>query len=555
MKKKLLSTALAVVFGAAAISQNVGVGIAAPHPSAQLDISSTARGLLIPRMTSTGINAIANPAKGLMVYDSLLNQLMVNIGSATAPNWQTIVFNSGWSLTGNSGTNPANQFIGSTDNQALRFRINNTSAGELHPSGNIFWGLGAGQNNTTAYSNVAMGTDALKNNTTGLQLTAIGDSALFNNNPTVVFNGFSNTAVGYQSLFSNATGNYNTSIGALSLNANTTGYYNTAVGEQALLENTTGSDNTAMGGYALKNNNSGNENTAIGSEALSGNTSGNYNTAVGYQSLWRNTGSENVAIGLHSMIFGGAGSYNVAVGNAAMFHNSGNIASYNTAVGQGALYSTTNSQYNTAVGYEAGLAHDLGYNNTILGANCQLAADGLFNCIAIGQQVTCTASSQARIGNLATNSIGGTVGWSTLSDGRYKTALQENVKGIDFIMKLRPLTYRLNLTALDSRLNEMAGRKQAGTNAAAREALVQKETTTFSGFVAQEVEQAAKASGYDFSGVDKPQNENDLYGLRYADFVVPLVKAVQVQQVTIQKQQLLIEELNRRLTSLETRVK
>ena len=49
----------------------------------------------------------------------------------------------------------------------------------------------------------------------------------------------------------------------------------------------------------------------------------------------------------------------------------------------------------------------------------------------------------------------------------------------------------------------------------------------FSGFVAQEVEQAAKSTGYDFSGVDKPKNENDMYGLRYAEFVVPLVKAVQ----------------------------
>jgi len=34
-------------------------------------------------------------------------------------------------------------------------------------------------------------------------------------------------------------------------------------------------------------------------------------------------------------------------------------------------------------------------------------------------------------------------------------------------------------------------------------------------------------SQYDFSGVDVPKNDKDLYGLRYADFVVPLVKAVQ----------------------------
>ena len=38
---------------------------------------------------------------------------------------------------------------------------------------------------------------------------------------------------------------------------------------------------------------------------------------------------------------------------------------------------------------------------------------------------------------------------------------------------------------------------------------------------------SANNVGYDFHGVDKPKNENSHYGLRYAEFVVPLVKAVQ----------------------------
>ena len=54
-----------------------------------------------------------------------------------------------------------------------------------------------------------------------------------------------------------------------------------------------------------------------------------------------------------------------------------------------------------------------------------------------------------------------------------------------------------------------------------------KEQILYTGFIAQEVETAAKELNYDFSGVDRPQNENALYGLRYAEFVVPLVKAVQ----------------------------
>jgi trimeric autotransporter adhesin len=41
------------------------------------------------------------------------------------------------------------------------------------------------------------------------------------------------------------------------------------------------------------------------------------------------------------------------------------------------------------------------------------------------------------------------------------------------------------------------------------------------------VEAVAKKINFKFSGVDAPKNKNDYYGLRYAEFVVPLVKAVQ----------------------------
>mgnify|MGYP002354806687 FL=1 len=55
-----------------------------------------------------------------------------------------------------------------------------------------------------------------------------------------------------------------------------------------------------------------------------------------------------------------------------------------------------------------------------------------------------------------------------------------------------------------------------------------------SGFIAQEVEKAAKETGYDFNGVHIPQNENDNYSIAYSQFVVPLVKAVQEQQKMIE---------------------
>ena len=193
------------------------------------------------------------------------------------------------------------------------------------------------------------------------------------------------------------------------------------------------------------------------------------------------------------------------------------------------LGSLSRAWYNTAVGYNAGRQWELGYNNTILGANCGGSFHDQYNMVAIGQGVVCPDNSTARIGNSATWSIGGWADWSNFSDGRYKKDVQENVKGLDFIMKLRPVTYRLDVTSLSQQLKENNGEEW---NAQMKTAIANREKTVLTGFVAQEVEKAAKESGFDFSGVDKPRRKMD-YALRYAEFVVPLVKAMQEQQQSI----------------------
>ena len=80
------------------------------------------------------------------------------------------------------------------------------------------------------------------------------------------------------------------------------------------------------------------------------------------------------------------------------------------------------------------------------------------------------------------------------------------------------------------------------------------EKIKFSGFIAQEVEQAAKDAGYDFSGVAVPKKSTELYTLRYAEFVVPLVKAVQEQQVMIVTQQKIIDELKKQMTEMKREI-
>ena len=56
-------------------SGKVGIGTASPSSSAILDVSSTTKGVLLPRMTTTQINAISSPAEGLTVFNTLLNTL------------------------------------------------------------------------------------------------------------------------------------------------------------------------------------------------------------------------------------------------------------------------------------------------------------------------------------------------------------------------------------------------------------------------------------------------------------------------------------------------
>lgn len=74
-------------------AQNVGIGTSTPSNSAKLDISSTNSGILIPRMSSTERTAIANPVKGLMVFDNEKNLFMYWDGLQ----WKSLV-------TGNSST-------------------------------------------------------------------------------------------------------------------------------------------------------------------------------------------------------------------------------------------------------------------------------------------------------------------------------------------------------------------------------------------------------------------------------------------------------------------
>jgi formylglycine-generating enzyme required for sulfatase activity len=59
-------------------------------PSAILDLQSTSKGLLPPRMTTAQRDAITAPAKGLIVFNTDLEDLQVNLGTPSAPSSQRL---------------------------------------------------------------------------------------------------------------------------------------------------------------------------------------------------------------------------------------------------------------------------------------------------------------------------------------------------------------------------------------------------------------------------------------------------------------------------------
>ncbi|MEJ6662572.1 MAG: tail fiber domain-containing protein, partial [Bacteroidia bacterium] len=137
---------------------------------------------------------------------------------------------------------------------------------------------------------------------------------------------------------------------------------------------------------------------------------------------------------------------------------------------------------------------------------------------------------------------GGQVAWTNLSDGRIKEKVQEAVPGLSFISQLRPVTYTLNTRKQDDITMQAMPDSIKERRMLSDADYLESSSIVRTGFIAQEVEAAAQKVGFDFDGVSTPENETDLYGIRYAEFVVPLVKAMQEQQEMIDGQQAIIEQ-------------
>ena len=295
----------------------VGINTTSPNASAALDITSTDKGLLIPRMTTAQRTAIATPVEGLSVYDT-----------TTKSNWQ---------YNGTAWTNA------SPDMRSV-----NTGSHITNDAGVGGTGINSGGNN----------------------VIAIGPGAGFANTASNII------AIGANTLRANTTGTNNIGLGGGTLNKNTTGNNNVAVGLNSQLSNVTGGNNVSMGGQSLLNN-TGSSNVAMGNLSMLGVadlSTGSFNLAAGPYSLFRYTsGSSNVGLGFNSLQNNSEGSNNVAIGV-----NSGSVittGANNTFIGYGAdatSASLNNINNSTAIGY---LAKAGASNSIVLGGTGAAASN------------------------------------------------------------------------------------------------------------------------------------------------------------------------------------
>ncbi|MEP6750091.1 MAG: tail fiber domain-containing protein [Bacteroidota bacterium] len=116
-------------------SQNIGINAtgATPHASALLDVSSTNKGFLMPRMSSAQRTAIATPAEGLKVYDTDTKSFWffngtgwIEIAAGSATNYWALngthIFNSNGGNVGIGVNTPAAPLHIKNDNEALRIQ-------------------------------------------------------------------------------------------------------------------------------------------------------------------------------------------------------------------------------------------------------------------------------------------------------------------------------------------------------------------------------------------------------------------------------------------------
>lgn len=438
----------------------------------------------------------------------------------------------------------------------------------------VFIGSNSGISDDGSNYNAAIGENALYENISGQYNGSLGYKAAYNNT-----SGDRNLSIGAYSMYNNATGSHNTALGIDAGKGSSGASFSDCVfvGFQAGMNNVNDNklfiDNSNTSSPLIGGDFSSNQVDINGTIKITGGTPGagkvltsdanglaswitpsssassidNLNDAVnsgtklfiGTNAGLNNQGLYNTGIGYESMKLNSYGGDNTAIGFKTLDANTN--GSGNTAVGHVALGGNTTGGGNTALGYSALSGNLTGHYNTAIGYNTYTSGS-YSNSTAIGYGASISGNNQIHLGNTSITEIKGQVSFTQYSDGRVKNQVEENVPGLEFINRLRPVTYHFDI----EKENQIMGIYQTASTKHN-----EIDSIRFTGFIAQEVEEVAKACDYNFSGVKTPKNEKELYGLSYSEFVVPLVKAVQEQQQIIETQNKVLLALEKRISELE----
>jgi hypothetical protein len=612
---------LILLFYTGMISAQVGLDTTNPqatfHIVGEPGTATSADGIIIPALSLTDLDAKMSTGtytaaqNGVMVYvndisggssdASTENITAIGFYYYNDPTWFAAGENKFWSTTGNSGIDDTENFLGTTDEKNLIFKVNDTLAGfigydQTNPTpieanlflgfeagnltnpgkGNTFIGGQVGRNIEGVEYSTGVGYRALEELTTGTANTALGFAALANN--TI---GTDNTALGNVALSSNISGLRNSAVGDQSLENNTTGSNNAAIGFHTLKENTVGDDNTAAGHIALNQNINGNFNSAFGSNALRFNISGNNLTAFGDKALRQNTASNNTAVGSEALLFNETGTNLTAVGFRAL---SSNTEDNNTGVGTAALRLNTTGSDNSALGYNAAFGNTTGSNNTAIGKsaleenmtgsnNTAVGADafnGTYsnstavgynaqvngnNSTAIGFGANADAANKIRLGNDAVTAtdIAGQLSVNAQSAankysfpnnrGTANYALATNADGttswVDGSALPSDVNLKTNIQGLNGSLEKIMKLRGVSYNWKDK-----KRPDSEIGVIAQEVEEI-----YPELVIER---ENGYKAVRYISFTAILIEAVQEQQDIIEQQNQKLDEQDKDIEELKS---
>jgi hypothetical protein len=179
----------------------------------------------------------------------------------------------------------------------------------------------------------------------------------------------------------------------------------------------TDASNIALGAYSGTFN-PGSNNIAIGVSAMTNMTTGSNNIAIGANAIINGGGSGNIAIGCTALGGASSGNCNILIGNFSGT-NSNSSTKGNVGVGHQTLQALSSGCNNLELG---------GYNAITLAYDPPFQVSSECNRIVLGTKATTNAYIQ--------------VAWTVVSDVRDKTEVTALPVGLDFIMKLDPISYR-----------------------------------------------------------------------------------------------------------------